>query len=180
MKRVLPLLVVLPVLLAACDEKKEGTPAAASASAAPAATATASAATTATASASAAPAASASAAPAASAGADAKPAKDATVTVRDPVAEPKKTALALPGGSVTLYLPEYAGTKWTVTSADKALGKPKEETIPGFAGPTTPAKQFTWQTTNAKAGQTFVVQLANTKKGEAKADKTFALTIEVK
>lgn len=101
--------------------------------------------------------------------------------MRDPVAEPKKTVLALPGGSVTVYLPEYPGTKWAVTSADKSLGKPKEETIPGFAGPTVPAKQFTWQTTNPalKAGQSHTIQLASTKKGEAKPEKTFALTVEL-
>lgn len=104
------------------------------------------------------------------------------VTVRDPEAEPKKTVKALPGGSVTLYLPEWPGTKWSVQSAGKELGKPKEETIPGFAGPKVMAKQLKWETTNAaiKAGQTYVVVVANTKKGEAKADKTFTLTIEIK
>ena len=170
------------VIAVGCDEKKDdkdahaAASASAAASAAPAVSATPSA--TATATASAAP--SASAAPAASA--EAAPAKDANVTVRDPAAEPKKSVAALPGGSVTVYLPEWAGTKWTVTSADKVLGKPKEETIPGFAGPTVPAKQFTWQTTNAaiKAGQSYPVVLANTKKGEAKPDKTFTLTIEMK
>jgi hypothetical protein len=109
------------------------------------------------------------------------PSKDVSVTVRDPAAEPKKTVAALFGGSVKLFLPEFANTKWTVVSADKALGKPKEETIPGFVG-ATPAKQLTWVTNSPalKTGQSYPVQLANTKKGAAKPDKTFVLTIEMK
>jgi hypothetical protein len=187
-----PLALIVFTMLVGCDDKKEGTagapssaasssaggPAAASASAA-AASAGNTSGGSASGVASATPSASASAATSA---APAAPAKEATVTVKDPVAEPKKTVQAIPGGSVTLYLPEYPGTKWTVTTADKSFGKPKEETIPGFAGPTVPAKQFTWQTTNAalKAGQNHTIQLASTKKGEAKPDKTFALTIELR
>jgi hypothetical protein len=169
----------LLVLVGGCDEKKDDKAASAGSASAQAASAapTVSTASAAPAAASAAPTASAAAAPS-----DAAPAKDAMVTVRDPEAEPKKTVKALPGGSVTLYLPEWPGTKWSVQSAGKELGKPKEETIPGFAGPKVMAKQLKWETTNAaiKPGQTYVVVVANTKKGEAKADKTFTLTIEIK
>jgi hypothetical protein len=100
--------------------------------------------------------------------------------VRDPVAEPKATAKVLAGGAVTLYLPSYPGATWTAT-ADKSLGKAKEQTIPGFVG-TTPAHQFVWQIKPPlKAGQTAKVQLVDKKKTPTpgEKDKTFALTVEV-
>ncbi|HEY2513445.1 MAG TPA: hypothetical protein VGI39_21400, partial [Polyangiaceae bacterium] len=103
--------------------------------------------------------------------------KEAVVSVRDPSAEPEKTVKVIAGGTVALYLSEWTGTSWKVTQTDKALGKPKEETIPGFAGPTTPAHAFTWQIKDALKGQTHKVVLTNAAKGAA-ATKTFGLTID--
>ena len=61
----------------------------------------------------------------------------------------------------------------------KALGKPKEETIPGFAGPSTPAHAFTWQIKDALKGQVHKVSLTNSAKGRPpSADTTFTLSID--
>jgi hypothetical protein len=92
--------------------------------------------------------------------------------VFDPVKEPQRTVNVLAGGTVALYLPEWAGTTWKIGQPDRALGKPKDETIPGFAGPTTPAHAFTWQIKDALKGQTHKVVVTNT-------TKTFTLTINV-
>jgi hypothetical protein len=119
----------------------------------------------------------ASSAPAAGAS-DAAPVKDAVISVLDPTSQPQKTAKVLAPGSVALYLPEWAGTSWKVTQADKTLGKPKEETIPGFAGPTTPAHAFTWQIKDALKGQVRKVSLVNAAKGGASPSATFTLTID--
>ena len=116
-----------------------------------------------------APAPTASAAPSASA-----PTKDAVVSVFDPVKEPARTVKAIAGGTVALYLPEWAGTSWKIPQPDKALGKAKEETIPGFAGPTTPAHAFTWSIKDALKGQVHKVTVTNTAK-----DATFTLSIDV-
>jgi hypothetical protein len=87
---------------------------------------------------------------------------------------------ALAGGTVALYLPEWSGTAWKITQPDKALGKPKEETIPGFAGPSTPAHAFTWQIKDALKGQLHRVLVTNTAKGRPpSADTSFMLTIDV-
>jgi hypothetical protein len=108
------------------------------------------------------------------------PTKDAVVSVFDPAKESARTVKALAGGSVALYLPEWAGTSWKIAQPDKALGKPKEETIPGFAGPSTPAHAFTWQIKDALKGQVHKVPLTNTAKGRAPAgDTSFTLSIEV-
>lgn len=100
--------------------------------------------------------------------------------MRDPASEPQKTVKVIANGTVTLYLPEWAGTSWTVTQPDKSLGKAKEETIPGFAGPTTPAHQFTW-TVKGPKGQ-HRIQLVNKPRAKAegtpKSDTTFTLTID--
>jgi hypothetical protein len=128
---------------------------------------------------SAAPTPSVSATPAASAASSA-PVKDAVASVFDPVKEPARTVKALAGGTVALYVPEWSGTSWKVTQPDAALGKPKEETIPGFAGPSTPAHAFTWQIKDALKGQTHKVTLTNTAKGAgAGPAKSFTLTIDV-
>ena len=60
-------------------------------------------------------------------------AKDVVLTVKDPKKEPEKTIKAGAGGSVTVFLPDYPGTVWSVEQFDKTLGKAKEEVIPGFA-----------------------------------------------
>lgn len=171
------------LLAAACDEKKEGT--AGSASAAPSASAPV-AVTTTTASAapeaSAAPAEAPSAAPSSSTSMITGDAKDVVLTVKDPKAEHEKTIKAAPGGSVTVFLPDYPGTVWSVEGNDKTLGKPKEEVIPGFA-PGTNGHQFKWSTTGSlfKAGQKHKVQFVNKKAGDkaAKPSETFTLTIEI-
>ena len=123
-------------------------------------------------------------APTPSASAAAPPAsaatKDAVVSVFDPVKEPARTVKALGGGTVALYLPEWAGTSWKITQPDKALGKPKEETIPGFAGPSTPAHAFTWEIKDALKGQTHKVLLTNTAKpGAPVGGASFTLSIDV-
>jgi hypothetical protein len=108
------------------------------------------------------------------------PTKDVVASVFDPAKEPERTVKALAGGSVALYLPEWAGTTWKIAQPDKALGKPKEETIPGFAGPSTPAHAFTWQIKDALKGQLHKVSLTNTAKGRAPAgDTSFTLSIDV-
>ena len=106
--------------------------------------------------------------------------KDAVVSVFDPAKEPARTVKALAGGTVALYLPEWAGTSWKIAQPDKALGKPKEETIPGFAGPSTPAHAFTWTISDSLKGQVHKVTVTNTAKGRAPAsDTSFSLTIDV-
>jgi hypothetical protein len=109
--------------------------------------------------------------------------KDPNVAVQDPVKEPAKSVKADVGGTVTLYLPKWAGTTWTVKEFPKPLGKAKEETIPGFAGPSTPAAGFVWKLNDPslKAGQSFKVTLENkdAKDKTAPATKTFTLTIDL-
>ena len=123
----------------------------------------------------------ASAVPSASAtGSTAAPTKDAVVSVFDPAKEPARAVKVLAGGTVALYLPEWAGTSWKIGQPDKVLGKPKEETIPGFAGPSTPAHAFTWQIKDALRGQVHKVSLTNTAKGRASGgDPSFTLTLDV-
>lgn len=96
------------------------------------------------------------------------------VSIKDATAEPSKTVKAQLGGSVTLFLPDNAGSSWAVDVADKALGKAKEETMPGFA-PGTNAHQFKFSTTSPtlKAGETHKATFVNKKAGTK-----FALTIE--
>jgi hypothetical protein len=114
--------------------------------------------------------------PIASATAPAAPTKDAVVSVPDPAKEHERTVNALAGGTVALYLPEWAGTTWKITQSDKALGKPKEETIPGFSGPT-PAHAFTWQINDALKG-VHKVPFTNTAKGRPPGgDTSFTLSI---
>jgi hypothetical protein len=173
--------VALAVLVVACDDKKEGAAVSAPASASAAAAAASAAAAT-------------SSAPAATSSAPAEPAasstasmvtgdaKDVALTVRDPKKEPEKTIKAALGGSVTVFLPDYPGTVWSVDQPDKGLGKPKEEVIPGFA-PGTNGHQFKWTTTGPllKAGEKHTVRFGNKKAGDkaAKPTETFALTIEL-
>src|SRR6185369_4754735 len=88
-------------------------------------------------------------------------AKDVVLTVKDPKKEPEKAIKAGAGGSVTVFLPDYPGTVWSVDTSDKALGKVKEEVIPGFA-PGTNGHQFKWTTSgpSIKAGGKHKVQFA--------------------
>jgi hypothetical protein len=169
---------VLCLVLFACEDKPSASSTAASASAPAATTAApaASSAPAAMASASAAP--SESAAPAASASAAADT-KEVAVTVKDPTAEPQKTVKASLGGTVTLYLPDYPGTVWSVDSNDKTIGKAKEEVIPGFAPGGTMGHQFQWSTKNPllKAGGAHKITFVNKKAG--KPNGTFALTIDI-
>lgn len=164
------------VLLAACDEKKE--PQKTASSAAPSATPSAPPAPPP-------PAASSAPEPTASASAAAAQTstKDPNVSVKDPKTEPAKTVKAQIGGTVTLYLPKWAGTSWTVKEFPKPLGKAKEETIPGFAGPSTPAAGFVWKLNDPslKAGQTLKATLENktTDKSAPPAVTPFTLTIEL-
>jgi hypothetical protein len=180
--------VCLVILSAACEEKKEGAGSAASAtasaSAAPAATPAAveKATPSATAAPSAAPAASEAAAGGAGAGSMITgDAKDVVLTMKDPKKEPEKTIKAAIGGSVTVFLPDYPGTVWSLESSDRTIGKPKEEVIPGFA-PGTNGHQFKWTTSGPllKAGEKHVVKFGNKKAGDktAKPTETFTLTIE--
>jgi len=168
-----PVLVLLLVMAVACDKpdpaaEKPVPSAATSAPAPPPPVPTA----TAAASAPAAP------SPSAASPASTAPTKDVVVSVFDPTGEHQRTARVLAGGSVAVYLPEWAGTTWKIAQADSVLGKPKEETIPGFAGPTTPAHAFTWQIKPALKGQTKKVSLVNGAKGQPQG-ATFAVTIEV-
>lgn len=179
------LTVSLALVAVACDEKKEN------ASSVPSATAS----STSSAPASAAPpaAASASVAPSSTAAASAAPsssgssmitgdAKDVVLTVKDPKAQPDMTLNAAPGGSVTVFLPDFPGTVWSVTTVDKTLGKPKEEVIPGFA-PGTSGHQFKWTTTGPliKSGEKHKVELGNKKVGDknGKPTLTFTLTVQI-
>ncbi len=108
------------------------------------------------------------------------PTKDAVVSVFDPAKEPARTVKAIAGGTVALYLPEWVGTSWKIPQPDKALGKAKEETIPGFAGPTTPAHAFTWSIKDALKGQVHKVTVTNTAKVHTPgSDTTFTLSIDV-
>lgn len=160
------------LVLVACDDKKEESKTAASASAAMTASAPPPAAST--------PAPTASAAPSATASATAQTStKDPTVSVQDPVKDSAKNVKADVGTSVSLYLPKWAGTTWKVKESPKPLGKAKEETIPGFAGPTTPAAAFIWKLNDPslKAGQSLKVTLEATAKD--RPAKTFTLTIDL-
>lgn len=162
-------------LLAACDNKPSGSSGAASASASAPPVAS----TTTPATASAAPQESASAAPSASAAAE-NP-KAVVVTIKDPAAESSRTVKAAVGGTVTVYLPQEMGTSWSVESVDKTLGKPKEQTIPGFAGPTVAAHELVWTLNGPlfKAGATHKAQMVQKNKDKKPTGKTFALTIDV-
>lgn len=165
-------LLLATLTLAGCDEKKPDLVDAATLSA-PLSSAPAGSATT-VASAPAAASATSSAAPVLSART-----KDVTLTVKDPEKEPTRTVKAIAGGTATLYLPKWAGTAWSVSTADKALGKPSEETLLGFDGPT-PAASFVWKLAAAKAGKTYKVQLVNKNTvDKAASPKTFTLTIDV-
>lgn len=169
------------LLSVACEEKKEGTAGSASAAASASAPVTV---TTTTASAAPAVAEEPSAAPSASATTSmiTGDAKDVVLTVKEPTKESEKTIKAAPGGSVTVFLPDYPGTVWSVQSSDKTLGKAKEEVIPGFA-PGTNGHQFKWSTSGPlfKAGQKHKVQFLNKKAGDktAKPNESFTLTIEI-
>ena len=170
------------VLLAmGCDEKKEA--AAGASSAAPSASAPVADTTTpASAAPSAAEAPSAAPSAASSTSMITGDAKDVVLTVKDPKVEAEKTIKASPGGSVTVFLPDYPGTVWSVEANDKTLGKAKEEVIPGFA-PGTNGHQFKWSTSGPlfKAGRKHKVQFVNKKAGDkaAKPTERFALTIEI-
>lgn len=160
------------VLVTACDEKKEPEKTVSSAAPSETAAATAAAATAS------APEPAAPASAAASAAAEGST-KDPSVSVRDPKSEPQKSVKAEIGGTVTLYLPKWAGTTWSVKQSPKPLGKAKEETIPGFAGPTTPASGFVWKLNDPslKAGQKLEATLEN--KADKGAPTTFKLTVEL-
>ena len=166
-------LLLAALSLVACDDKKEETKAAPSASATMTASAPPPPAST--------PAATASAAPSAtgSTAAAQTSTKDPTVSVQDPVKDPAKSVKAEVGTSVSLYLPKWAGTTWKVKESPKPLGKAKEETIPGFAGPATPAAAFIWKLNDPslKAGQSLKVTIENTAKDQPA--KTFTLTIDL-
>ena len=167
------LLLLAVLTLVACDDKKDDPKAAASASAAMTASAPPPPASTPAATASAAPSATASAASAQTS------TKDPNVAVQDPVKEPAKSVKADVGSTVTLYLPKWAGTTWKVKESPKPLGKAKEETIPGFAGPGTPAAAFIWKLNDPslKAGQSLKVTIEATAKDQPA--KTFTLTIDL-
>lgn len=165
------LLLLAALTLVACDDKKDDPKAAASASAAMTASAPPPPAST--------PAETASAAPSATAAASAQAStKDPNVAVQDPVKEPAKSVKADVGSTVTLYLPKWAGTTWKVKESPKPLGKAKEETFPGFQGPT-PAAGFIWKLSDPslKAGQSLKVTVENTAKDQPA--KTFTLTIDL-
>jgi hypothetical protein len=175
---------VAALLLLACEDKPSASGGAPSASATAAVTAPAASSAAPSPSAAAAPSVSASAAavPSASASAASVSAsadtKEVSVTVKDPTAEPQKTVKAALGGSVTLYLPDFPGTVWSVESNDKTIGKAKEEVIPGFA-PGTNGHQFQWSTKNPllKSGGSHKIAFVNKKAG--KPNGTFTLTIDI-
>lgn len=129
-----------------------------------------------------APAASGAASPAGSTTGAAAPAgdpKEVVVTVKDPTAEPKKSVKVARGGSLTVYLPDYPGTVWSAKLVDKTLGKPKEETIPGFAPGGTNGHQFQWTMKNPllQPSQTHQVTFENKKAG--KPNGTFVLEVQI-
>ena len=101
------------------------------------------------------------------------------MSVQDPVKDAAKSVKADVGTSVSLYLPKWAGTTWKVKESPKPLGKAKEETIPGFAGPGTPAAAFIWKLNDPslKAGQSLKVTIEATAKDQPA--KTFTLTIDL-
>jgi hypothetical protein len=162
-------LILLSLLAAACDKDKPADPTPTTSATAPVATAAPSAAPSATAPASATAAAS-----------DTAPVDLANVmiTIKDAATEPQKSVKAKLGGTVTLFLPDAAGSSWAVDVADKALGKPKEEIMPGF-GPGTNAHQFQFSTKGAalKVGETHKCTFVAKKGG--KPNGTFALSIEI-
>ena len=172
------LLLLAALTLVACDDKKDETKAAPSASATMTASAPPPQASTPAATASAAPSAAASSGSGSGSPAQTST-KDPTVAVQDPVKDPAKSVKADVGTSVSLYLPKWAGTTWKVKESPKPLGKAKEETIPGFAGPTTPAAAFIWKLNDPslKAGQSLKVTIEATAKDQPA--KTFTLTIDL-
>lgn len=167
---------LLPIsLLAACDEPKKDAPDAAAS--APASSAPSAAVAPAVASAPPAE----TAPPASSASMLTGDAKDVVLTMKDPTKEPEKTVKTQAGGSLTVFLPDYPGTVWSLEASDKALGKAKEEVIPGFA-PQTNGHQFKWGTL-PKAGK-YKATLVNKKVGPkggppVPAEKTWTLLIDV-
>lgn len=174
----------LALVAVACDEKKENPSSVASATATSSAPASAAPLVAASAPSASSPTGVASAAPSSSSGSSmiTGDAKDVVLTVKDPKAQPDMSIKAAPGGSVTVFLPDYPGTVWSVTTVDKTLGKPKEEVIPGFA-PGTSGHQFKWTTSGPliKSGEKHKVELGNKKVGDknGKPTGTFTLTIEI-
>lgn len=175
-------LALVGLTLVACDDK----PKAASSGSTGATSASAITTTTAAPSASTAPATGSAgsfttAAPSASAAAPTST-KECVVTVKTPETDKERSIKCEVGGTVTVYIAQEGGTTWGVdAAAEKALGKPKEQTIPGFAGPL-PAHELKWtlDAKSSKAGQTHKVTITNTKGKEKKpTGQTFALTIEV-
>jgi len=167
-------LVAALALVAACDDKKEEakpTVASAMPSAVPVPSMVASAA----------PAETASAAPSASAAAaggamiTGEP-NDRSVTVREPGKDKEVSVKVAPGGTLTLFLPDFPGTVWAPDKVDGSLGKPKEEVIPGFA-PKTNGHQFKF---SAVKGGKWKASFGNKPSADKTAKPTtfFTLTID--
>lgn len=173
MKKALLSLALPVVLLAACDEKKDETKPAASASAAAVTPSVVASAAPPPATASAAP--SASAAPAGGAMITGEP-NDRAVTVKDPAKDNEVTVKVAPGGTLTLFLPDFPGTVWAPDKVDGSLGKPKEEVIPGFA-PKTNGHQFKF---SAVKGGKWKASFGNkpTADKAAKPTSFFTLTVD--
>ena len=170
--RSLGLAFVAVVLVAGCDEKK---PEATAASASAAVSAPPPPAPTPSMTASAAPAESGSATATASSLVSGD-ANDRIVTVKEPGKDKEVTVKVAAGGAVTLFLPDYSGTVWAFDKADGAIGKPKEEVIPGFA-PKTNGHQFKW--TGVKSGKSKVT-FGNKPAGDktAKFTQNFTLVVD--
>jgi len=76
---------------------------------------------------------------------------EVAISISDPMSEGKKTITAKVGDTVSVTLPEYPGTMWKVTTVDRTLGYPKEETVPSYLGPNTPGRKFVWATGSTNA-----------------------------
>lgn len=171
-------LLAIPLLLLACDEKKDapassGSAVATAVPSAPPAPST-STSTATVAAPSGAPSASAGSSSAMVTGADTD---DVSFTAREPGKDGNQTVKAKVGGAFTLFLPDRDGNSWAPDSVG-ALGKPKEEVIPGFA-PGALGHQFKW--TGLKAGKTtltFGYRKASAK-GAGAPSQTFKVTVDV-
>ncbi|MEO6418193.1 MAG: hypothetical protein ABIP39_02220, partial [Polyangiaceae bacterium] len=72
--------------------------------------------------------------------------QEIAISIADPTGEGKKSITAKVGDTISVTLPEYPGTMWKVTTVDRTLGYPKEETVPSYLGPNTPGRKFVWAT----------------------------------
>lgn len=102
---------------------------------------------------------------------------DVSFSSREPSKDDNKTVKVKTGGAFTMYLPDSGGNSWGADSFG-TLGKPKEESMPGFDKGVL-GHMFKWS--GVKAGKTtitFGLRKAAAK-GKGETSQTFKVTLDV-